>query len=771
MNYVHRKSWLLGLMTTALLPVSALAQQETRADADIIVTAQKREQALHDVPVAITAVGAAELEKRRLFNVDQLSNIAPNVTIEQGNTASSSLQVAIRGGVTTNIALAEDPAVGIYLDGVYVGRSAGAVFDVPDLERIEVLRGPQGALFGRNTLAGAINLVIRKPSNEWRMEAEASYGNYDYKTLRALVNVPLSDSLFVKLSGQLQKRDGFSQAVPDPFALFSTVTGDMDNLNRKSLLAQVRWQPSDRLTIDYSYQYSHAREHPMSALHDVAAGGMFDPASAFYIPTMPADLYIVPGDNRPKELSIDARVTDDARIHGHALNIELEIGSATLRSITGYRDVNIDQGALGLDVDGTPLPLALGGLNSDVEQFSQEFQLVGKTLTDKLHYVLGGYFFKDNAQSFNPQGYFFGGNVFDTRGGIRTKAVALFAHLDYELNDQITLTGGLRWTHERKQLNRFYQIQALTPNPGLELPLTTIDIRKSDNIHDTFSNFSPTLVLSYAPTDALNLYAKYAVGFRSGSFNAEAATDADVRQSYDPEKNESFELGLKSQLLDRRLNINIAAFYNRQKDKQVAVLLTEGTSGTVNRNAGRANVYGLEVELDARPFDALRLHGSLGLLRTDFKEYLDLNSSGLIVNVADNRSFAKAPRTTLTAGADLTLHDSARAGQWVLSGDLKHQGKVFALPVQNKLDPTFPLVATGNELEIPSQTTMNARLRWDAGETIMGLSNVYAMLWVHNLTNYRKVNNKLTLGPNFGGLVLANYHPPRTYGLTVGFKY
>ena len=760
-----------GIAAAALLPATAAVAQGATGgmDGEIIVTAQKREQALQDVPVAITALGSAELEQRRLTSVDQLSGIAPNLTIKAGNTTSSSVQVAVRGSVTTNLAVTEDLAVGIYLDGIYVGKASGAVFDIMDLERIEVLRGPQGTLFGRNTLAGAISLVTRKPSDTFRLEGEASFGNYGYMAGRGLVNVPLTDNFFVKLSGQFQLRDGFTKLVPDPLGFFPAATGKVDDLNRNSLIAQARWIPTSNLTLDYTYLRSRTNESPMTALAAVGAGNIFDPTSPIYMPGMPADQYVV-GDKRPSRLSLDRQPMDKSKTYSHTLNADLDIGAATLRSLTSYRHATIDQGYLGLDVDGTPIPLALGGFQNKIKQFSQELQLIGALVDDRLNYVVGAYYLRDNAQSSNPQSYFFGASQFDTRFGVRARAYALYANVDYALTDRLTLTGGARWTSERKQLNRFYQILALSPNPGLPLPITTIDIRKSDKVRKTFSNVSPTVILAYEFDPDVNAYAKYAVGFRSGSFNGEATTDADVRTSFDPEKNEAFELGLKTRFLDRKVRLNIAAFYNRQKDKQVPVFMAAGTAATLNRNAGRAKVYGIEAELDAQPVDALRLFGTLGLLRTKYQEYLDTDRNGNVVNVADNRVFAQSPKTTATVGADLTLTDSETLGSWTLSGDLRYQSRILALPGQKVLDPDFPLVGTAADLYIPAQTIANIRLRWEALDLSPGAPALYAMLWVNNLTDFRKSTNKLGFGPNFGGLVPANYHPPRTYGLTFGFK-
>ena len=765
---------------------------------DIIVTAQRREQTLQQVPVAVSTVSAAQIEARGLNNVDQLTNIAPNLLITPGNSSSSSTQIAIRGSVTTNNTINYDPAVGLYLDGVYIGKASGSVFDIGDLERVEVLRGPQGTLFGRNTLAGAISFITRKPSDKFRLEGELSYGNYQYFGGRGVVNVPITDNLFVKGAGTFQLREGFTKLVPgNVFPI--QATGRVDDRNRYSVLGQVRWEVSDRLAIDYSYDRSQTREHPMVALAGVGrvgagdpgfdldellaetglgTGNIFDPLSPNYSGLPLAD-FVVPGDNRPKRLAIDQRPTDNSRVYGHALNIAYDFGQATLRSITAYRNVRVRQGPLAQDIDGSPFPIALGGFNTDYDQTSQELQLAGGLFDDRLSYVVGGFYFEDDAKADNAQSYFVGSTILDTRIMLKSRAYALYGQADFKATDRFTVTGGLRWNSERKTVGRLYRVVA-SDGFVFDPPLTIIDIDYDDKVRKTFSNVSPTAILAYQLADDLNLYAKYSVGFRSGNFNGDAGPsnsgppDADVRQPYAPEKNESIEVGFKSRFFDRRVTLNVAAFYNTEKNKQVASFVSEQAASTINRNAGKARVRGIEAELDAWPTQWLHLYGNIGLLRTKFLSYEDVVTfgpeAGTVVDVADNRYFAKAPRTTASGGADVTVFESD-SGSVTVSGDFEYQSKVYALPGAYRFDVRFPLVATADQYRLPSVFRANARIRWD--EIRLGASGLegYAMLWAKNFTNYRKINNKIVFGPNFGGLIDANYSDPRTYGVTFGFKY
>jgi iron complex outermembrane receptor protein len=772
---------------------------------EVIVTAQRREQTLQRVPVAVSTLNAAQIEARQLNNLDQISGIAPNLTITVANNAASSTQVAIRGSVTTNNTISYDPAVGLYLDGVYIGKAGGSVFDIGDLERVEVLRGPQGTLFGRNTLAGAISFVTRKPSDKFRLEGEFSYGNYNYRSLRGLVNVPVTDNLFIKLSGQFQKRDGFTKLTPDPLGVFPTASGEEDDRDRNSIMLQVRWQPTDKLTLDYSYDRTVIDEHPYTGLfgigteqiydqlaaQGVGTGNMFSPTSPFYA-NIPLFAYAV-GEERPDTSSSDRLNPDYARVYGHSLTATYDAGFATLKSITAYRRYTEDQGYLGSDVDGAPLPIALGGFIASYEQFSQELQMTGTALNDRLNYVVGAYYFHDVAEMDNPQSYFFGATNLFTNLGLRSQAYAVYGQADYKVTDKLTLTLGARWNAEKKTVRRLYQV---IDSGGVHFdpPLTVIDVGFDDQCgtplgtrgaceppnHQTFYNISPTAILAYQFTPDINAYVKYSIGYRSGNFNADAgpSTDPlnpalDVLSYYRPEKNKSLEVGLKTRWFDRRLTVNVAAFYNKEEDKQVASFLAAQASSTINRNAGEGRVQGVEVEIDARPLDNLHVYGSLGLLDAKFDEYLDTNRFGQVVDVADNRYYPKAPKTSVQGGFDYDVFKRDDLGTLTFSTDVQYQSKTFALPGAFSFDPNFPLIATADQYVIPESTIVNMRLRWNDLPFNTGGTDVkyYAMLWVKNLTDYKKVQNKIEFGPNFGGLIDANYHDPRTFGFTVGFKY
>lgn len=273
MNMQFKLSVGLCALAAGLSFTPVYAQQDGvqgSEDADtgvIIVTAQKRAQNVQEVPIAISAITGDYLTSRDITSIDSLGAVAPNVKFERGPGSTTIAQIAIRGSVTINPAVTWEPAVGLYLDGVYIAKNQGAIFDVADLARIEVLRGPQGTLYGRNSLAGAVNLVTAKPNGELGGKFELSYGNFNYKRAKAVLNLPALGALSVKLSGQVTKRDGFYDIVSNPFPAASpfvqpATSKDAQSLNSKSFMAQARLEATNNLTFDYSYDYNKNDQRP-----------------------------------------------------------------------------------------------------------------------------------------------------------------------------------------------------------------------------------------------------------------------------------------------------------------------------------------------------------------------------------------------------------------------------------------------------------------------------------------------------------------------------
>ena len=759
---------------------AAASPGDTGGLAEIVVTAQKRAENIQDVPIAISAIGSAFIEARGITSIGDLGALAPNMKIERAPSNKTISQISIRGSVTINPAVTWEPAVGLYLDGVYIAKAQGSIFDVADLERVEVLRGPQGTLYGRNALAGAVNLVTKKPTGELGGLGEFTYGNYNQMRGRAILNLPKAGIFSLKLSGQVQKRDGFIKIGPNPFpAAFLARPNSVSETNDVegwSGMAQLRIEPSDDLTIDYAFDYSRFDQKPDYAqLVRVNRNGdprdIFDPKSPSYPfagAFFPLNLYTNP--DRQASGSIDGSpLFEKSRVYGHALTIAYDLGDATLKSITAYRNVEFSDS---LDLDGSPLNVAFTQRFTKYDAFSQELQLIGSGLGDKLNYVLGGFFYKEKAETLGPQSFFGGGTRFQSDYGSHTDAWAVSAQFDYALTDALKLTAGARYTHEKKDVRRFLQVLADSTLPPAILPLTVANIPYGGIPDATFNDFSPAATLSYAITDDINVYGRYAQGFKSGGFNGEsnvfvAPTAAcptgasELCDPYRPEKVDSFEIGIKTSLLDRRLTLNLAAFTDKHKDIQLSIFQASGAASSTVRNAAQARIQGLELEFVARPLDAITLNGSFAVLDAKYNNYLDGG-----INVANNRAFPHTPKFTMALGADWRVAQG-NWGKLNLIADLSHVGSYFTFPYAL----TTPTASDQNAFNTRSPGRTIVNLRAALTDFAIGGVKTEIAAFVRNLTQEDRPQNFIDFGPGFGGLTVGYFPDPRTYGVTVGVRF
>ena len=769
------------LASTALAGwAPAMAQESQNSDdgiGEIVVTAQKRAENIQDVPIAISAVGSEFLESRGINSIDALGTIAPNVKIERAPSNKTISQIAIRGSVTINPAVTWEPAVGLYLDGVYIAKAQGSIFDVADLERVEVLRGPQGTLYGRNALAGAINLVTRKPSGEFGGSAEASYGNFNYRRGKATLDLPAFGPFSVKLSGQMQKRDGFVKVEPNPFpqAFLARPTSvkDLGNLNTHSAMAQVRFKPEGNFTADYQFDYSrHNQRTDFSQLISVLPNNLFT-NPAIFSTIAPLGLYANP--DRQNRASVDGNpLYEKSRTYGHSLTLSLDLGAATLKSITAYRDLRWQDSA---DLDGSPLDIAQTQRDTSFHAWSQEVQLTGAAMDDRLTYVTGAFYYKEKAETLGPQRFFGFLNQIGAPGaadlqsdyGSHTRALALYAQLDYKLTDALKLTLGGRYTNEKKDIRRSFAVG--TPRTVLfNLPYGGVPDAK-------FNNFSPTVTLSYAASDDINLYGRWARGYKSGGFNGETdvagligrpfscttapGSTSELCNPYRPEKVDSYEVGVKTRLADGKLIFNVAGFWDEHKDIQLSVFTAQGAAASVVLNAAAARIRGLEFEAVARPVDNITINGSLAILDADYGSFIDGG-----IDVSNNRAFPHTPKATAALGFDWRLLQ----GDWgkvSLTGDWNHVSSYYTFPFALTGNPAAQTIAGNTKSKGRDIINMNLRLSdFDLG----GAKGEFS-LWVRNLTKEDSPSNFIDFGPGFGGLTLGYFPDPRTWGATLGVRF
>ena len=773
----HRMTLFCASVAALALTQPAFAQESDAADTgigDIVVTAQKRAENVQDIPIAISAVSSEYLQARGIASIDTLGSVAPNVKFERAPSSKTISQISIRGSVTINPAITWEPAVGLYMDGVYIAKAQGSIFDVADLERVEILRGPQGTLYGRNALAGAVNLITKKPKGELAGSAEVSYGNYNAWKAKASLDLPQMGIFSAKVSGQMSKRDGLVQITANPFpAAFlagKPSLSQIDTVDSKSALIQVRAQLSDTVTADYSFDYNKQKQlPPFAQLLRVNRNGdprdIFDPKSPSYIGVAPLNLYANP--NRVTTASVDGAAYERSRAYGHALTLTADLGSAELKSITSYRNL---AWADGLDLDGSPLNIAFTQRITDYDAFSQEVQLAGNAMDDRLAYVVGAFYFAEKAETLGPQAFFglFGpaGSYFQSDYGSHTDAYALYSQLDYKLTDALKLTLGGRYTHEKKDVRRYFAAGS---------PLVKVLDLPYGGVPDaSYNNFSPAVTLSYEASDKVNLYGRFAQGFKSGGFNGETNVFFDPKapagcplgltelcQPYRPEKVDSYELGIKTKMLDNRLILNLAAFYDRHKDIQLSIFTAAGAASSVVRNAASARIQGLEVEAIARPTDALTINASLATLSAKYLSYTDAGA-----DVSNNRAVPHTPKFTAGLGVDWRVVE----GDWGklnINGDLNHVSGYFTFPYALRT----PTASDQNAYNTRSKGRTIVNLRAALSDFDLGGVKTELSAWVRNLGNEKNPSNFIDFGPGFGGLTLGYFPDPRTYGVTFGVRF
>lgn len=746
----------------------------------IVVTAQKRSENVQEVPIAISAVGSQYLESRGIQSIEDLGTIAPNVKFERAPSSKTISQIAIRGSVTINPAITWEPAVGLYMDGVYIAKAQGSIFDVADLERVEILRGPQGTLYGRNALAGAVNLITAKPTGEAGGRAEVTYGAFNNIRFRGVLNLPKMGILSAKVSGQYEKRDGLIEIVPNPVAGVFTaappLVKDTDSIKSGSVMVQVRAELSDAITADYTFDYNKQdQKPPFAQLLRVNRNNdprdIFDPASPSYAfggAFFPLDKYTNP--NRVETASIDGNVYEKSRAYGHALTLTADLGAVTLKSITAYRNLHWSDG---LDLDGSPMPVAYTQRITEYDAFSQELQATGVALDDRLNYVLGAFYFKEKAKTLGPQKFFGGGTDLQSDYGSHTEALALYAQLDYKLTDALKLSLGGRYTHEKKDVMRYLRVNMDVAN-GIFTPTVIANLPYGSVPDAKYNNFSPAVTLAYQFSPQVNAYARFARGFKSGGFNGEtniffdpgAPANCPIGATelclpYKAEKVDSFELGLKTQFLDNRVIFNVAAFRDEHKDIQLSIFTAQGAAASIVRNAASARIQGLEFETVIKPVDGVTLNATLAVLDPKYKSYIDGG-----VQVANNRAFPHTPKTSATAGFDWRVI-KGDWGKLNLYGDVNHVSKYYTFP--------YPLVTAtasdqnANTTQSKGRTIVNMRLALT--EVPIGGAKASLSAFVRNLTKESDPSNFIDFGPGFGGLTLGYFPDPRTWGVTAGIEF
>ncbi|WKD49026.1 TonB-dependent receptor [Microbulbifer spongiae] len=732
---------LLSSVVLAIIALSAAAQENLILE-EVVVTAQKRKQSVQEVPIAISTFDKTAIQHRRISNITDISLSAPNVEIVDSPANTTAATIAIRGASQISPAITWENSVGIYLDGVFMGKNLGAVFDIVELERVEVLRGPQGTLYGKNTVGGAVNLITRKPGDEFSGSLIAELGSAGYWSGRATINTPDWKGLKSSLTLFKAERDGFSGNRPDEFdnpLAAPPSSHEFQNLDEQAARLALQWDTSENLGVSYTFDYSDQDNKPRF-------GQLTQISSNSYLYSGIQEPYLTRDDERADKGSNDWAIEEASESTGHALDIQWQGDNTTLRSITAYRELDWNDT---IDIDGTAIDIFHSSRYVNYDAFSQELQLSGNL--DQLDYVVGAYYFEEDADVLNPITFFgaFGNPTSHNRYGLDTNSVALYGQLDWRpaiYDDRLTVTAGLRWTEEKKDQ---YII-----HPSIFTAQAS----------DTFDNTSPSIALNWSFTDDINVYLRHAKGWKSGGFNGEAALPAEFYQGYKDEQVTSYETGLKSMLLNGRLRLNGAVFYNEFDNFQLSVFEGEFAASVIF-NVPKYETKGVEIEAIALVNEGLQLTASYGYLNAQYKKF----PNNFTYFNKEDAGTPYSPKNSLTLGMDWRI-DQKTFGLWDLHIEYSYRDDYVPF-----IDPDQNAASAIND-----RTLLNARLAFD--EIKLGNSGTLLIaLWGQNLTDEDYRINTIPFGgvdqridPNSGsgvGWTTSYFGDPRTYGIETRYSF
>ena len=760
----------IALMVTCSSATVVAQSDDAQTDEDgqltieeVIVTAERREANLQDVPISVSSFSATTLEDLQVRNLGDLQSLVPNLSVHVGD--ANNAVIYIRGvGQIDSIAFFE-PGVGIYLDDVYLGRAQGAFLNVLDVERIEVLRGPQGTLYGRNTVGGAVKYVSASPTNEFSADVEATFGNFSRMDYRASISGALmKDRLLGRLTVAQLSRDGYSENIFD-----GRHDGDQDTFYTRGVL---KYLASDNFSIQLAVDYTNsdpdrsrtpAKVTPINVL-------VVDPY------TFGLSVASFPADSDPFLVNADFNTIEQTKTKGSDLKLEWDISDAlTFKSITSYRELEY---GTEVDLDATPINAFGIFYFNDQTQWTQEFQFLYEN--DKLKAVGGLYYF-------NEEGTTYDGGVFSNflialsgDSEFSTDSYAAFGQIDYNFNDHLTGIFGLRYTDEKKTYSRRAEDFDLTALAGIMFDPETFAVSyanpellnpgSADLALDggigvprpganpkpaNFDNVSFKAGLQYQINDDAQVYGTISEGFKSGGFNGRVA-DGQL-EPYDEETLTSFEIGLKSQWLENRLRANFALFYTDYDDLQVSSFEASADGATfipVFTNAGKATIKGAEMELTALITDQLTLTANVGYLNAGYDEFFAEPDpvTGEVVDVSDEREIVNSPEWDTFLGFSYAI-PLASGGGLTLFANWSYRSK------------TYLEVNSSENLAQDGYSVFDASITYDSPQ-----GHWRVILGGKNLADEQYRTHAFDLSA-FPGVELGYYNPPRTYSLTAIYKF
>jgi iron complex outermembrane receptor protein len=744
---------------------------------EITITARKVSENLQQAPLAVSAFDSGMLESLGVENTNDVSALAPNLYLTQTPSSAANMALAIRGVGGAEPLLTREQGVAVYMDGAYIARVTGAITDLVDIERVEVLRGPQGTLYGRNATGGAVNFISRKPTEDFNMSASLGTGSFSRLNSRIGVNTgELLPGLAASMTYLHSQVDGYidNPLTPD--------NQDPGAKNTDAFRVALGWDVTEKLRLDYAFDYSKLKgATPIFQLWEVGP----TLAGAINISSLAAGsgpLTLLATHRRLDKLASNSVGPSKHRISGHNLTAEYDFGFAKLKSITTYRNwTNHEKGG---DLDGNVLPPLLvldpvtfapsvvAGLDvfsADNErhqhQWTEELQLLGD-FGDHFRYVAGFYYFKERYSEDNLQRLLFPFSPVNPVLNITTpftysgdaRSWALYANATYTfpfLDDRLSLTAGIRYSKDDKSFSRS------------SFPATA-------NSH-SWNNVDWEGNLNFLATDNLTIYFRAASAYKAGGFNLRSSV-APVNP-FDAEKLTSVEGGVKSEWLDHRVRLNVAGFWSLYKDLQTDVFAASASGATsLTVNAGEAVIPGIEGELLAVPIDGLTINANVGWIKPKYNEYNVINNNGtpadpsddFVENLAHQAKFGYKPEVTATIGAEYATPALGSLG-WVFTPRI--DASYTASRVWSPLDDEAPRPVTTpfrDALKDGGYWLLNVRLTVSEIK-ITDRAKLKATVYGKNVTD----SQYLLSGIDFGGLDFAGgiFGEPATWGIDFTFDY
>ena len=764
----HLNSLLLSVAVAGLLlPSVSYPQIE-----EIVVTAQKREENLQDTPIAITAFTEESLEGRMINDISKLADFTPNVIFDTTTPISglsNGAAVFIRGVGQLDFGLTTDPGVGTYIDGVYSSRAVGGVLDVVDIERIEILRGSQGTLFGRNTIGGAINITTKRPAETFGGMVEATFGEFERTDFKGSVDIPITEKFLTKFAFSSKNRNGFV----DRLAVGDRL-GDED---RQSARGSFLLHATDDVELYATVDYTNIDEQSAGSVMVGITEFPGDPVQGLApSSTWAYNQVFVPANPGAVPYSLEEFLPDedDQTLATGPTGTDLESFGATLtftwslpwfefKSISSYRET---EGEFFRDPDNSSIQITeTSNPNYNHEQFSEELQLTGALFNERLQYVLGAYYFEEDGTDDvfvpiygalpTPDGLIALPLYINNYVLVDNNSKAVFGQGTVDLTGQVAVTFGLRYTKDKKGFG-YRQYISPDPFPGniavlallgppIAAPGPADDLVLWDDVSEKFSELNFRAGIEYQFNDDTLFYFTYADGYKSGGFNFRYVVPRVGPLPFDPETLESYEAGVKWQGLDDRLRVNAAGFVSEYSDVQIQLFETGG--GPLTQNAGVADIIGVEVEVTAVPHERLLLNAGFGYVDAEYDE-LNLPTTNVAQAISLDTQLPNTPETTVNISAEYT--HAIPWGSLVVRGDYRYTDDLY-----NDAQNSPFLYQEGYH-------TVNASLSFTTG-------NWEFSVFGTNLTDKRFITSG---DSNFGlGFHEANYNRPREFGGLLRYRF